>query len=415
MTQTNSMRWILLVLWIVTFFGTAWAKTNVSYEISGSPERIQIMTQWGKDFEKRFPGVETETVVIEDSNKRQIMLASGTAPDLLITDWNQMASWAGMGAAVELSPLIARDKLDLRQFYLPVIDGYRWQSGLYALPYKADTHVMTYNVDLFDKAGLLYPSDDIRWDQLVATGKKLTRDIDGDDVYDQYGFSIYGWYFDTYIGFIWMNDGEAYVKDPSGKFRCTYDSPNVVEAMQFLADLINVHRIMPELSYRPRFDDLFQVGGSAMHFTGDWRLQRFLPAQAPGLSWDLAMVPWQKKRAIELGGVGYFLNTDSKVQKEAWELLKFIATDTGVQTSVLDSKMGLSALRKMPPLDLPVKNLKVLTESLNYVRTQEMFPEWLEIDENMAGPMLIRILEGEISVRAGLQELTRQANAKLGW
>lgn len=406
---------LLVVMAMAVVSAPALAKTKISYHISGSPERVQVMTQWGKDFEKRYPNVETEAVIIEGENKMQVMLATGTAPDLLITDWNQLATWAGLGNAVELSPFIARDKVDLRQFYAPVIDGYRWRNGLYALPYKADTHVMPYNIDLFDRAGVHYPSDDVRWDQLVAMGKKLTRDVDGDNVSDEYGFSIYGWFFDTYIGFIWMNDGEVYVREPNDKFRCTYDSPNTVEAVQFLADLIQVHRIMPELSYRPRFDDLFQQGKSAMHFTGEWRLQRFLPDKAPGLSWDLAMVPWQKKRSIELGGVGYFMNTDSKNQQEAWELMKFITTDTGVQASVLESKMGLSALRRMPPLEFPVKNLRALTESLNYVRAQEMFPEWLEIDENMASPTIVRIMEGSVPVRTGLQELTRQANARLGW
>lgn len=406
---------LLAVLIMAVVSALASGQTKITYEISGSPERIQVMTEWGKDFEERHVSIETETVVIEGSDKKQVMLATGTAPDLLITDWNQLATWAGQGNAVELTPFISRDKVDLRQFYMPVIDGYRWGDGLYALPYKADTHVMVYNTDLFDKAGVPYPSDDVRWDQLIAMGKKLARDSDGDGVNDEYGFSIYGWYFDTYIGFIWMNDGEVYAKAPDGRFRCTYDSPHSVEAVQFLADLINVHAIMPQLSYQPRFDDLFQQGKSAMHFTGDWRLQRFMPENAPGLAWDLAMVPWQRKRAIELGGVGYFLNTACKNQQEAWELLKFIATDIGVQTSVLESKMGLSALRRMPPLEFPVRNLKALTESLNYVRTQEMFPEWLEIDENMVGPMIVSIMEGSVPARAGLQELTRQANARLGW
>jgi multiple sugar transport system substrate-binding protein len=406
---------LVMTLAVAILSGVALGKTKIGYQISGSAERVQVMTQWGKDFEKRNPNIETEPVIIDGESKMQVMLATGTAPDLLISDWNALSSWAGHGNAVELTPFITRDRFDLRQFYTAVIDGYRWNDGLYALPYKADVHVMPYNVDLFNNAGVHYPSDDVNWDQLVAMGKKLTRDTDGDNVNDQYGFSIYGWYFDTYIGFIWMNDGEVYVKEPNGRFRCTYDAPNTVEAVQFLADLIHVHRITPERSYRPRYDELFQLGRSAMYFTGEWRLHAFLPDKAPNLAWDLAMIPRQKKRSIELGGVGYFMNSASKNQAEAWELLKFIATDTGVQTSVLETKIGLSALRKMPPLEFPVKNLRALTESLNYVRKQDMSSDWLDIDANMVNPTIGKILDNAVPVRAGLQELTRQANAKLGW
>ena len=41
------------------------------------------------------------------------------------------------------------------------------------MPKDFDTNAMWYNKEIFDKCGVPYPTDDMRYDDLVATAKAL--------------------------------------------------------------------------------------------------------------------------------------------------------------------------------------------------------------------------------------------------
>ena len=60
----------------------------------------------------------------------------------------------------------------------------------YSLPAKRITSTILYNQQMFDDAGIPYPSDDWTYDEFIDTAKKLTKG-EGND-------KVYGWFFPGY-------------------------------------------------------------------------------------------------------------------------------------------------------------------------------------------------------------------------
>ena len=105
---------------------------------------------------------------------------------------------------------------------------------LYAMPYAFVMSVLHYNKDMFDAAGVAYPTDDWTWDELLEAAKALTKDFDGDGKIDQWGL-----YFkpDYYVldAMIYAFGGRVLSEDLT---QVMLDSDEAEAAVQFLVDLM---------------------------------------------------------------------------------------------------------------------------------------------------------------------------------
>lgn len=102
-----------------------------------------------------------------------------------------------------------------------------------------------YNKDLFDKAGLPYPSakaGEYTWDDMIADAKKLTVANDRGKI-DTFGVAGY-----STESAVWANGGDW----TDGKGTITIDTPEFAQAMQFVADLSLVNKVSPSRMTRKR-------------------------------------------------------------------------------------------------------------------------------------------------------------------
>ena len=53
----------------------------------------------------------------------------------------------------------------------------------YSLPYRNDWYVLYYNKDLFDAAGVEYPSNDMTWEEYYDLAAKMTSGEGSSKVY----------------------------------------------------------------------------------------------------------------------------------------------------------------------------------------------------------------------------------------
>ena len=72
--------------------------------------------------------------------------------------------------------------IDKSDFQPAVTDITNQVGGYYGFPQGFATEIMYYNKDMFDAAGVAYPTDDWTWDDYTAAAEKLTK-ADG----SQYG------------------------------------------------------------------------------------------------------------------------------------------------------------------------------------------------------------------------------------
>ena len=74
------------------------------------------------------------------------------------------------------------------EFYKPIFDvtnGIANQDHYYAVPFALVNTVLYFNKDMFDAAGIAYPTDDWTWEEFREAAKKLTIDKNGDGTPDQ--------------------------------------------------------------------------------------------------------------------------------------------------------------------------------------------------------------------------------------
>ena len=77
--------------------------------------------------------------------------------------------------------------------------------------------ILYYNKDLFDKAGVAYPTNDWTWNDMLAAAKKLTLDTNKDGKIDQWGFAVNNIVW-VWAGFVWGNGGD--ILSPDRKSAC---------------------------------------------------------------------------------------------------------------------------------------------------------------------------------------------------
>ncbi len=141
----------------------------------------------------------------------QGLLDQGSAPDIVGPFSLGEVNRSYADEWLNLQPLIDKTHYSLQQFPATVVNMYRRDGGLFALPFEASPGVIYYNANLFDEAGLAYPPSrfgvsyrldgkDVEWswDTLAEIAKRLTRDTNGNKASDanfdptriaQYGFA----------------------------------------------------------------------------------------------------------------------------------------------------------------------------------------------------------------------------------
>ena len=64
-----------------------------------------------------------------------------------------------------------------------LVNNYVRDGKNYAVPKDFDTNALWYNKDLFDQAGVEYPTDDMTYDDLVALATELKVNRAGERIY----------------------------------------------------------------------------------------------------------------------------------------------------------------------------------------------------------------------------------------
>lgn len=183
---------------------------------------------------------------IEKVESDLLPIAGGMAPDVLYVNFRKSDTYIQQGFLYPLdkpedgyfaSMTDDEKKLRVHPKIWPVIDR-KGPSGrhVWALPYGDPLgRIMAYRKDLFDAAGVPYPTTDWTWDDLLAACRKLTDPARG--IYGvHFGRNQHeSWYWST---FLWSAGGEIMSYDESrDTWRIDFDSPQAVTALDFYTRL----------------------------------------------------------------------------------------------------------------------------------------------------------------------------------
>jgi multiple sugar transport system substrate-binding protein len=141
---------------------------------------------------------------------------------------------------IDLDPFVEQDEsFDLDDFYPGTANAFIHEGKRLAVPIRVDALVMYYNLDLFDRYGVAYPSADWTWDEFLDAAAAI-RDP-GPDVFGYADPS-------SYVLLAWLSiyqHGGRLFDDLDNVTRGVFDDPLAIEALVWVARLIHEYNIAP--------------------------------------------------------------------------------------------------------------------------------------------------------------------------
>ncbi|HEX2323802.1 MAG TPA: sugar ABC transporter substrate-binding protein [Chloroflexota bacterium] len=395
---------------------------TITFMNRGGPEAFAVHDKVIAAFAPVAPRVTVKTEPLTEGSWQQKLttqLASGTAPDTLMTSFGGFAPFAKRGDILDLDRFLTRDR-DVRpaDWYPLALDSLKYQGKLVNMPYNGGTYALFFNRELFDAAQLRPPDDTWTWDRYVEAAAQLTADssgrrstaagFDGDNV-ARYGAhnvqSDPGWHY-----WVWTYGGELLSRDGRA---ATFRDPKVLDAIQWIADA-NKRRLWPSPLARDAQPVDFRRGNVAMTTWGHWQVAR---VRTDPLKWDVAPMPRTRDgKRIALGWYsGNAIVRGTKQPDAAWEFLKFFGGAAGQRILGLEG-LTLPAVRKVAESDeiiktAPPENQRafladVASARIRYDGQVTETGEW----GDLLNPELNKIWAGQASARDVLPPLVPRLN-----
>lgn len=275
------------------------------------------------------------------SDKMMAMIAGGDAPDILHLNTGNFEAFAARGVLMPLDDRVAEADVDMSVFWDLAVEGSRWDGTLYAMPSYLSNHVLYYNKDHFDDAGLAYPDETWTWDDVREAAIALTRDTTGDGRVDKWGFAV-GDAVWAWSGVVYSWDGKIMNAD-STRF-IMHESDEAREALRMYFGLLTEHEVSPHPGSLP--DQAGSIpqfinGTVAMGLFGAW----FRPALTGNeeMRWDVTMPPASPigRRSSSTYVNMWSIYHESAVADTAWDAIEYFSSPVGTELLVAEAG-GLS-------------------------------------------------------------------------
>lgn len=390
---------------------------TITWAFWGSPEEKASHERVAAAFMEEHPEIQIE-IWHQPWNdyftKIQALWASGDSkviPDVAFL-W-PTPQYAAQGVLENLDPYIEAAGYDLNDYWPGLLESAKYQGSVYGLPRDIEVNIIYYNKDLFDAAGVAYPSEDWTWDDFLAAAEKLTQK-DANGMTTVYALAAEGGKWAK-----WVNqNGGAIFDDYVNPSRCLLAEPASVGGIQFFADLMNN-------GYAMRPADLNQAGGDAAVFMSGQaamilqNTSRVSAFNAAGMNYDVAPVPIPAggKRWNGAGGAAWVMSSASDNKDAAWTFIQWLQSNGGGQTIYTQAGEIFPALQSVAnsPAFLtdqpPANKQAIITEaSASDVGGFGYFPEWGELSGSIIGPGLDRIWAGEAEPASALAEICAQVD-----
>lgn len=282
-----------------------------------------------KAFEKENPNITVNVTTLPYGDyftALQTDLVAGTQADVFDIEYANYRSYVESGVAAPI------EGVDTSVYRPALKEAYQTDGVQYALPTSFSTVVLYYNKDLFDAAGVDYPTAGWTWTEENAAAKAITDQ--SKDIWGDYQPFTYNEYYKT----VAQAGGSFLSADGT---QVNFNTPEGIEAAKFLVD--KVGNTMPAAgdASTDSDSDLFATGHLAMWHTGIWM---FSSMQDVPFNWDIVVEPGLTQQASHLFSNAVMVSANSQNQEAATKWAAYLTSSQ----AMIDARLASSW--ELPPV-----------------------------------------------------------------
>lgn len=383
----------------------------------GAVTELTMWGSWGGDqvgqLEKQLEGFNASqdkyhvTYMVQDSMEQKLLtaIASNEVPDIVLWDRFNTGVYAPKGALAPIDDYIAKDNIDMSQFYAPAVDEMTADGIVYGIPLTVDTRVLFYNKDMLAQAGV-DPASITDWNSLRDAAVKLTKWDGGKLV--QSGFSLKDvGLFNNWIG----QAGGKMIDDSVNPPVAAFNTEAGLTVLEYWNQLLNEDKVY-QLGFEDGFGgDGFKAGKVALAFNGPWTLESYKEA---GLNFGVIGQPegYHGEKSAMMGGFGLVIPNGSKNPDAAWEFIKWwtMQPENGVEFCKISGNLPANINAAKDPYFTEDEILKVFTETLEYAGIRSKVFGYSDLEGLALIPQLQKYTAGEITAQEALSNAEKQGN-----
>ncbi|MFW5988040.1 MAG: ABC transporter substrate-binding protein [bacterium] len=397
------------------------AQTNIRvvfWDYEMSPEYQEIV----EVFEEQNPDIEVEVMDVTSQDygdKLTVMLSGGEDFDAFaVKDMPAYSNYIERNRLEPLGKYMEGDSFDT-DAYSGLMEEIQVDGEYYAVPYRTDNWILFYNKDLFDQAGVEYPTNDMTWTEFrekadaIASGEGSSR---------VYGAFIQPWMsLATNLG-VQKAEGEYTLANGE-----SYDFLKPAYEL-YLKMQYEDQSVMPfgeATTSSAHYRTQFQSGKVGMMYIGTWGIGQLISdgkADRHDINWGIAKSPhWadmeEPDTAIAIV-TPMAINSNSEKKEEAWEFVKFIGSEEGAK---IFAKHGvLPAVKTEEVLDIYTSADEFPENASAALEAKKLLLEFPPAPKAGVISSIIQeehelIMLDEVTPDEGIDNIERRIDMELNW
>lgn len=256
--------------------------------------------------------------------KLQTWISSNTLPDVFAVASDQVYAFEGNQNFENLTPYIEEDDLESVWNMDELRSSFGEENGkIIATPFLTKTFAMAYNKDLFDKAGIEYPTAEWTVEDMLEAAKKITALSTAENpIYGlRWGVRPNEFYRNLYGNMMYDVEKNTMNVEGNEQFK---------DAVLLFADSIK-EGLAPNETSAAVSSGGFETGMYGMQLSATWDISTFQSMIGDSFKWDVVELPinnkYNTRMLTTLRSNGWSMSSNSKNKEIAWDFIKYLSAN----------------------------------------------------------------------------------------
>ncbi|EUB98549.1 extracellular solute-binding protein family 1 [Rhizobium sp. CF080] len=368
-------------------------------------------------YQAKHPSVKFESVDLGSQDYQQMIATqlTGGSKDIDIVTVKDVPNYTNLvraGSISDLSGFMTEQKIDPASFG-GLVDELKIDGKVYALPFRSDFWVVYYNKDIFDKANVPYPTNDMTWAQFDQIATKLAGGMGANKTY---GALFHTWRSTVQLPGIL--DGKQTLAGPDYAFlKPWYERALALQKAGVVPSYASLK------TSNTHYSALFFNGTIGMLPMGTWfvgtQIAKVASGESKSKNWGIVKFPHPAgvaagTTAAQISGLA--VNANSTHKAEVLDFIKFV---TGPEGAAIIAGTGTIPTVRTPEVTAKIASLPGFPQdqaSKDALQSGKSFLE-MAVNPNAAKIEVVlnrahdSIMTDNISIDDGLKEMTEGVKA----